>query len=443
MTKKHIDKIINIVPLATPEEQEKANEDFEKDYTKTVIYNEETGKETEVIYLQNSIYEELKAAAEKAGLTPGEYLFSVLAERAERAEITPFVNEYNMPFGPYFFALTDAIQHAGTGRKLFLTANNRKLHDRNTEIVVKPYSDNGFTLTQKNKNGKSSITIINKEVVKSTAALKLFVFILAKAAQQNFNPVVFFTLEELVSVGMYSSINNARDGIKNHILALQSIRIAGELKKYKTKKQGGTIKQEGGVLFSYYKLDQNGVKIWLTPAFNIDFYASYFTKLPRWIFSLNSRAFSLSLYIFVRARTARQTNFNISFNQIRERLALPTKEEYDEINKAIKEANKNKPKEDQEPLKKFKPAQYVRKPIIEAIEEIQRNIELNENEDIKISPHYSENEKNLDNWLNDSYLEIEITGDLLKQIKDTKRKQSAIIAKNAEKKKEGKEKNQT
>lgn len=367
--------------------------------------------------------------------------FSKLMEAARKAQLinnSDFlpVENYNLPFGPYLFVLMEAIEHIGTGRQIYpnLTTGGAKKNNRNTRVNYEPYSDNGFTLTHRNKNARTSITILNKELIKSTSAIKLFVFLLAKSAQQNFKPVIYFSLEELVNIGMYSNINNARAGFKNHILAIQSIQIAGEVKKYADKKNKGNIKQQGGVLFYNYQLDQNGVSVWVNPAFNIEYLAGYYAIVPNWAFSLSDRGFNLLVYILLLARTNRKNHFNIGFEQIRERLALPTKKEYDDINRHIKEDNKNRPPEEQKPLKKFKPQQYIKTPIKTTIGEIENNITINQCDYLEIRPHYEETAGNIDQWLKDSFLEVKVKGDLAAQITGHINKQKQIIEHNAERK---------
>lgn len=356
-------------------------------------------------------------------------------ERFLNADSLLPVENFNLPFGSYLFVLMEAIEHTGTGRQIYpnLTAGGRKKNNRNTRVNIEPY-DNGFTLTHKNKSGHTSITILNKELIKSTSAIKLFVFLLIKSAQQNFNPVIYFSLEELVSIGMYSNINNARAGFKNHILAIQSIQIAGEVKKYADKKNKGNIKQQGGVLFYNYQLDQNGVSVWVNPAFNIEYLAGYYAIVPNWAFSLNDKGFNLLIYILLLARTNRKKQFNIGFEQIRERLALPTKKEYEDRNRHIKEDNKSRPPEEQKPLLKFKPQQYVKNPIKATIEEIEKNISINNCDYLEIQPHYEETAQNIDQWLKNGYLKVKVKGNLATKITGHINKQQAIIEHNAERK---------
>lgn len=319
--------------------------------------------------------------------------------------------DYNIPFGPHLFLADYVIAHAAAQRnfRYDLTASGKKKSDRNKALTVKPVK-NGFEVTEKKKGSVNNITIINKDLIQSTSAMKLFVFLLAKANQQNFNPTIHFQLQELVNIGMYSSIISARTGFKNHILAVQSLQMAGEFKKGKR-----NVKAGGGVLFYNHSIDQNGVTVWVNENFNIEYLASYYTVLPAWAWGLNNSAFEILLYIFMKSRTERTDKFNLSFSIIRERLALPTKEEYIEKGK------------------KWKPAQYVKQPIIDAIENIIAAIEINQDKNIKLDPHYIINDQDLDEWLK-GYLTITISGEYSEKIKEIQKKQVKIIEANTERK---------
>lgn len=437
------------IKVSSQEEEEQANAAFYKKYPKTIDVTDDDGNIIGEIHITAEDYKKIEKEAESLNISLENYLkilkeaFAAGYEDGKQQAIKennalPLepIENYNLPFGPYFFVLMEAIEHIGTGRQIYpnLTTGGAKKNNRNTKVNIEPYSDNGFTLTHRNKNAKTSITILNKELIKSTSAIKLFVFLLAKSAQQNFRPVIYFSLEELVNIGMYSNINNARAGFKNHILAIQSIQIAGEVKKYADKKNKGNIKQQGGVLFYNYQLDQNGVSVWVNPAFNIEYLAGYYAIVPNWAFSLTDKGFNLLIYILLLARTNRKKQFNIGFEQIRERLALPTRQEYEDRNRHIKEDNKSRPPEEQKPLLKFKPQQYVKKPIKTTIEEIEKNISINNCDYLEIQPHYEETAQNIDQWLKNGYLKVKVKGDLAAQITGHINKQQAIIEHNAERK---------
>lgn len=343
------------------------------------------------------------------------YLQNPRTENALTEElITDYASIYNMPFGPFLFTTAEAIAHAAVKREFGpeLTSTGKKKNDRHKVVEVAPTKNGaGFQLTHRKKGTTSVITVINKDLIQSTAAMKLFCFLLAKAAQQHFNPVIKFSLQELVNIGMYSNITNARAGFKNHILAVQSLQLGGEIKKGKK-----NVKQESGVLFYHNDIDQNIVSVSVNENFDIEFLASYYAPLPAWAFAVSDNAFEILLHIFTKARTERSTNFTVSLALIRDKLALPTKEEY---------AAKGK---------KFNAGQFVKKPIIAAVDAINAAIEINKVEDIKVKPHYIINDRNLEEWLINGYIEIDIKGEFAEKLKEIRGNQTKIIEANTRRK---------
>lgn len=352
---------------------------------------------------------ELFAESELAALY---YLKNPRSENLTTELITDNLT-YFLPFGSWLFTTAEAIEHAAAKRNFNyeLTGTGKKKNDRSKSVSVKSINDGaGFALTHQKKGAENTIIVLNKDLIQSTSALKLFCFLLAKAAQQNFKPVIKFSLQELVNIGMYSSIISARTGFKNHILSVQSLQIGGEMKKGKR-----YIKQESGVLFYHNEITQNIVSVWVNEKFDIEFLSSHYAIMPSWAFAVSDNAFVVLLNIFTKSRVERSTKFNISFSLIREKLALPTKEEY--IDKG----------------KKFKAGQYVKQPIIDAIDAIQAAITQNKITELKISPHYIVNEKTLEEWLN-GYITVELSGSYSTKLSQIREKQNKIIEANTERK---------
>lgn len=340
------------------------------------------------------------------------YLQNPRTESAITEElITGYADIYYLPFGPYMFLMNDAISHAATKRnfKYDLTSTNKKKSDRTKSLEVQSIKQ-GFEITQRKKGESATITILNKDFIQSKTALKLYVFLLSKAAQQNFRPVIYFSLQELVDNGWYNNISNARAGFKTHIAAVQSLQVAGEMKKGKR-----YIKQSGRVLFTGYDIDQNGVKVQFNEDLDLEILASYYTKLPNWAFGLNDNSFAILLYAFMKARTERSEKINISLSVIREHLALPTKEEYNEKGK------------------KFNAGQFVKKPIIAAVDGIKTAIETNKDPNITIKGFYKKDARNLEDWLK-GHIVIELSDEYSNKFNQIHEKQVKIIEANTERK---------
>ncbi len=342
----------------------------------------------------------------------------------ELAPAAPLLSDTvaSIPFGPYLFLLDEAIAHAAVNRgfKNDLTKGHRKKTDRNKEIILKNLP-NGFTISEKKDGVENSITILNKDLIKSTTALKMFIFLLMKASQNNFRPEFNITYQELVNIKMYSTLDSARIGFENNINIIQSFQIEGKIKKgRKVITSDNNRNSGGGPLFYYHKYIKNGAKIYLNEKMKYESLASYYALFPAWAFGLSNNAFEILLYIFMRSRTEKKSKFNISLAIIRDKLALPKREEYEEQGK------------------KFKPAQYVKTPILNAIEDIENLINQNKDTDIIIKKHLVVNDKNLDEWLK-GFIEVELTGNYSNNLTKITSKQNRILEerlKNSRKKEE-------
>ena len=95
-------------------------------------------------------------------------------------------------------------------------------------------------------------------------------------------------LQELVDLGMYSTTSNAARAIKEFFAQQKQITLGGTVKKGKK-----TIKEEGGVLFYHYRIENGFVKLSVNENFNMGFIANYFTVFPRFAYALSNNAFTL------------------------------------------------------------------------------------------------------------------------------------------------------
>lgn len=219
---------------------------------------------------------------------------------------------------------------------------------------------------------------------------KVLSFILQKMTAQHFPLEVGFSLHELVELGMYSNIQNARRAVKEFYSQQKLTTISGTSKKGKK-----VIKEEGGQLFYHYNLENGFVKLSVNPNFNMEFIASYFTVFPKFAYALSNNAFTLMRYIFFLARQNTQSikdkgTFTISLEAVRKNLGLPPVDE----------------------VKNRKYRQYIIDPIEKAIEEIEESLltvpEAKEY-GFTITPYGTET-NNINQWLQ-GYLEIGLKGD--------------------------------
>lgn len=318
-----------------------------------------------------------------------------------------------LPTGSPLYLFNAALTYHGKKKQIPTTKNGTKQSDRHKEITYTA-AKGGYTITQTDKRTgeRVEITLINADKMQGKGVKKCFAFLLTMSNKQNFSPVIGFSLQELVDRGMYSTLENARRGIKAALDTLQNIKFSGTIKKGRRKE----IKQaEAGVLFYHYKIKNNYVEVSVNENFNIEFIAAYYALIPQWLYALNnSNAFDLGEYIFMQARqnTAeikRGNSFNISFKKIRELLALPL-----EADIAAKGS-------------KWKPKQYVIEPILTAIEDIQQGAAAANNADFTLEAIYNPSYKDLSEFL-EGYIKISFNGELYQKLSDIADKQEAKIA---------------
>jgi len=314
-------------------------------------------------------------------------------------EKTTALSKYDiLPTSPALYLFNSAITHNSKQKKIATTKNGTKQSDRHQAIKYTPTKDgNGYTLTQTNsRSGQTlELTFINAEKMQGKGVKKCFAFLLTQSNEQHFNPVISFSLNELVARGMYSNTENARRGLKAALDTLQNIKFSGTIKKGKNK---SIVQAEAGVLFYHYKIKNSSVEVSVNENFNIEFIAAYYALFPQFAYALNnSNSFDLCEYIFMQARTNSQAikekgGLTISFKKIRELLALP--EENDIENK-----------------RNWKPKQYVIAPILTAIEDLQTEATNAKYNDFVITAVYNQDYSNLNEFL-DGYIEIKFNGEV-------------------------------
>ena len=266
--------------------------------------------------------------------------------------------------------------------------------NRHEEILKQKKGDSlRFTRTNK-QNGNTVIVEIaqaDKYLSKTNKAFaKVLLFTLQKMNAQNFPLEVGFSLQELCDLGMYSTPSNAGRAIKEFFAQQKQTMLSGSVKKGRK-----TVKEEGGVLFYHYRLENGYVKLSVNENFNMEFIANYFTVFPRFAYALSNNAFNLVRYIFFLARQntpsiKNKGTFTISLEAVRENLGLPAPDE----------------------VKNRRYKQLIIEPIEAAIEEIE--------EALKTAPEAKEygftitpvgtDTSNIYKWL-EGYLEIGLNGD--------------------------------
>lgn len=272
-----------------------------------------------------------------------------------------------------------------------ISASNGNRHEEITAME----KGGKIRFTRKNKQNGSTVIVeidqADKYLSKTNKTfMKVLLFTLQKMTAQNFPLEVGFSLQELVDLGMYSTTSNAGRAVKDFFAQQKLTTLSGIVKKGKK-----TVKEEGGVLFYHYRLNNGYVTLSVNENFNMEFIATYFTVFPRFAYALSNNAFSLVHYIFFLARQNTKAiknkgTFTISLKAVRENLGLPS---VDEVNN-----------------RKYK--QYIIDPIEKAIEEIEdalQNVPEAKEYGFTITL-YTEDTSNINKWL-EGYLEIGLNGD--------------------------------
>ena len=312
-----------------------------------------------------------------------------LEKEAAAGQLTTLAPLGSVPNGDSLNWLFRVISASKGGR--IVQANPANRHE---EVTAQQYGDKvRFTRTNK-QNGTTAIVEIDqadKYLSKTNKTFtKVLLFTLQKMTAQNFPLEVGFSLQELVDLGMYSNTSNAGRAVKEFFAQQKLTTLSGTVKKGRK-----TVKEEGGILFYHYRLENGFVKLSVNENFNMEFIANYFTIFPRFAYALSNNAFSLVRYIFFLARQNAQAikdkgTFRISLEAVRENLGLPSPEDVNN--------------------RKYR--QYIIEPIEKAIEEVEealRNVPEAKEYGFTLTP-YGTDTSNINKWLQ-GYLEIGLNGD--------------------------------
>lgn len=312
-----------------------------------------------------------------------------LEREAKAAQKTTLAPLGSVPNGESLTWLYRVLSASKGGRIVQESNGNR--HER---ITAQQYEDKVRFIRENKQNGSTVIVEIDqadKYLTKTNKTFtKILLFALQKMTAQN-NPLeVGFSLQELVDLGMYYDTSTARRAVKEFFAQQKLTTLSGTVKKGRK-----TIKEEGGILFYHYKINNGFVTLSVNENFNLDFLAPYFTVFPRFAYALSNNAFSLVRYIFFLARQNTQAikdkgSFTISLENIRENLGLPSVDE----------------------VKNRKYRQFIIEPIENAIEEVENalmNVPEAKEYGFTITPCGTDT-SNIREWLQ-GYLEIGLNGD--------------------------------
>ena len=275
--------------------------------------------------------------------------------------------------------------------KQFFNNPNRIESPRQNRITIEEhYLTKNALITYKSDDATYTLTV---ERIKELFAkrvqngAKIFNFLLEKLNEQNYVEQTEFLLSELIDAGIYASPDTAYRGLKTVLEKLMRIHVEGSVKTYegRKRKEVGFTK---AAIIGEFKVTYN--KCVATLPSIIRGATPYITILPRWSYALQSEnAYMLLDYIYYLARqnTDKLRNrgyFTINLDTLRQHLGIPSPDE-------VKDGHYN---------------QLIIKPIEDAITAIE---EAQEGDELKITPVYIIDYKNIHEYLN-GYLEIRMSG---------------------------------
>jgi len=212
---------------------------------------------------------------------------------------------------------------------------DRAVEQRNRNIDISIIEHKGSTrFTRKNKTKENTAIVEIQQadnILKRSGGTfsKVFLFTLQKMAAQGFPLEVAYNLQEMVNLGMYSSTSNAGRAVRDFFEQQKLTTLKGTIKDGKK-----TIKEEGGVLFYHYRLENGIAILTANDKFNMEFLAPYYTIFPRFAYALSENAFTLISYIFFLARQSTNTKkiketgtFTIGLDSVRDYMGLLAPEE--------------------------------------------------------------------------------------------------------------------
>ena len=267
-------------------------------------------------------------------------------------------------------------------------------------------TENEWTFTAESRNEIITIHFSNMalffsgekestKMISMRGVKKIWRYLLQKLMQQSKGGVIpdeiTIDLAEMVALGMYSTPDNAWRAITDALRKLSTVDIGRKIK--------GKKKEFGGVLFYHRdREDGNRVKVSVNKNFGFEYYRRQYTYSPSWIYALNDGAFTLSDYIFYLMRQnstqiTEKQSFKIMLRSLHAYMGLKTPTEIAENHGS-------------------RHTQFIKKPILEAIDEVNKaaSAEKGINGKFSIKLHVPKG-NSIHKWLDEGYLTVTATGE--------------------------------
>ena len=190
-------------------------------------------------------------------------------------------------------------------------------------------------------NATSSQSVLN-------SAKKMLLFLLVKMNQQcqhkgsRLRDDITFPLQELVDYGLYASINSSRKGFLATKEVLSSIQIKGNDKVGGENGKQKVVISEPICPFTDFSISHNLCSVTLNPAMDVAFFCHTYAVVPKEIFTLSNRGFTLLWYLCFLARQnwkelKEKGCFSVRTHTIQTLLSLPEEEGNKDVKRTIKQ----------------------------------------------------------------------------------------------------------
>lgn len=190
-------------------------------------------------------------------------------------------------------------------------------------------------------NAASSPSVLN-------SAKKMLLFLLVKMNQQcqhkgtRLRDDITFPLQELVDCGLYASIRSARKGFLATEEVLSSIQIMGYDKVGGEKGKKEVVISEPICPFTDFSISHNLCSVTLNPAMDVAFFCHSYAVVPKEVFTLSNRGFTLLWYLCFLARQnwkelKEKGCFTVRTHTIQTLLSLPPEEGNKDVKRTIKQ----------------------------------------------------------------------------------------------------------
>lgn len=274
------------------------------------------------------------------------------------------IGEVLIPEDTYTFFKTPSSTILNTFQMILTNSNledvasqvNRRSHSKSMTAGQNLKNAKQWQLIQKLDDGEIKIGIsnIDKIAKRNSGTRKIFTYVLTQINKQAFDgkkgskhlyrTYVTFPIQDLVDLGCYNDISNAKRGFEsalNTITGNFSVAYEGKGKEDNKGKQ---------VLFTGWHITGGQAIVEINPNFIWGKAFEFYSILPKESFKLPSHAFDLIVYIFFLARQKQNVDkikeqgfFDINMRTVQERLGLPNEKTtknpgqkiFDVIDKAI------------------------------------------------------------------------------------------------------------